>query len=252
MANTGSMTFTDFVTSIQDKPIREALEQYTIEGIMGHLLDAEDDGLAFSSFNVFEIEELMELGDKYALPVLLYLFRRIEKSLVGQPAAIILDEAWIMLGHPVFREKIREWLKVLRKANCIVIMATQSLTDAVNSGILDVLVESTASKIYLPNPNARDDETASIYKRMGLNQRQIDIIAMAKPKQQYYYFSEQGLRLYELALGKMGLAFAGASDKDTVDDIKGLEKKYGDDWVHHYLASKNLSLPKKEQIGELS
>lgn len=252
MANTGSMTFTDFVTSIQDEPIREALEQYTISGIMGHLLDAEDDGLSFSSFNVFEIEELMELGDKYALPVLLYLFRRIEKSLVGQPAAIILDEAWIMLGHPVFREKIREWLKVLRKANCIVIMATQSLTDAVNSGILDVLVESTASKIYLPNPNARDEETAAIYKRMGLNQRQIDIIAMAKPKQQYYYFSEQGLRLYELALGKMGLAFAGASDKDTVEDIKVLEKRYGDDWVHHYLASKNLSLPKSEKIGELA
>ena len=76
----------------------------------------------------------MNLGDKYALPVLLYLFRRIETSLKGQPAMIVLDEAWMMLGHPVFREKIREWLKVLRKANCMVLMATQSLTDAAHSG----------------------------------------------------------------------------------------------------------------------
>ena len=45
-----------------------------------------------------------------------------------------------MLGHPVFREKIREWLKVLRKANCAVVLATQSLSDAVRSGILDVLL----------------------------------------------------------------------------------------------------------------
>ena len=136
---------------------------------MGHLLDADKDGLSMTNFNVFEIEQLMELGEKYALPVLLYLFRRIEKSLKGQPACIILDEAWLMLGHKAFREKIREWLKVLRKANCMVIIATQSLTDAVNSGILDVIVESTATKIYLPNPNAKDEETALIYKRMGLN-----------------------------------------------------------------------------------
>ena len=52
------------------------------------------------------------------------------------------DKPWIMLGNPVFRAKIREWLKVLRKANCAVVMATQSLSDAKGSGILDVLVES--------------------------------------------------------------------------------------------------------------
>ena len=46
---------------------------------MGHLLDAEEDGLPLSDFTVFEIEELMSLGDKYALPTLLYLFRRIER-----------------------------------------------------------------------------------------------------------------------------------------------------------------------------
>ena len=70
---------------------------------MGHLLDAKTDGLSLSDFTVFEIEELIKYGDRYALPVLLYLFRRIERSLQGQPAAILLDEAWLMLGHPVFR-----------------------------------------------------------------------------------------------------------------------------------------------------
>ena len=117
----------------------------------------------------------------------------------GQPAAIILDEAWIMLGHPVFREKIREWLKVMRKANCMVIMATQSLTDAARSGILDVIVESTASKVFLPNVYARDEDTANLYKRMGLNSRQIEILATAIPKRQYYYVSEKGRRLFELS-----------------------------------------------------
>lgn len=185
MYESGSKTLSDFLVTIQSEPIRECLRQYTLDGMMGHLLDAEQDGLELSSFVTFEIEELMNLGEKYALPTLLYLFRRIERSLKGQPAAIILDEAWIMLGHPVFRAKIREWLKVMRKNNCLVLMATQSLSDATNSGILDVIIESTATKIFLPNPFARDEEASALYRRMGLNTRQIEIIASAVPKRQY-------------------------------------------------------------------
>jgi type IV secretion system protein VirB4 len=241
---TGShpVTISDFVNTVQDESIRAALHQYTVDGTMGHLLDAEEDGLSFSDFTVFEIEELMNLGDKYALPVLLYLFRRIERSLHGQPAAIILDEAWLMLGHPVFRAKIREWLKVLRKANCFVLMATQSLSDAANSGILDVIVESTATKIFLPNVYARDEDTAALYRRMGLNARQIEILATAIPKRQYYYVSENGRRLYDLALGPLALAFVGASDKDSIATIKTLEAKHGDVWVNQWLAGRGLNL----------
>ena len=242
MHETGSVTLTDFTGSIQDKAIREALTQYTVDGMMGHLLDATRDGLSISNFMVFEIEDLMGLGEKFALPTLLYLFRRIEKSLHGQPAAIVIDEAWLMLGHPAFREKIREWLKVLRKANCIVVMATQSLSDATNSGILDVIVESTATKIFLPNLEARNEDTAALYHRMGLNRRQIDIIASAIPKRHYYYVSEQGRRLYDLALGPLAMAFVGASDKDSLATIKMLEAKHGKAWVNEWLKLRNLRL----------
>lgn len=242
MHASGARTLSEFSVTIQDEAIRQAIKQYTVDGSMGHLLDAEEDGLSLSDFTVFEIEELMNLGEKFALPVLLYLFRRIERGLKGQPAAIILDEAWLMLGHPAFRAKIREWLKVLRKANCLVLMATQSLSDAANSGILDVIVESTATKIFLPNVYARDEDTAALYRRMGLNKRQIEILATAVPKQQYYYVSENGRRLYDLALGPLALAFVGASDKESVAAIKSLQAKFGHEWVDHWLAGRNLNL----------
>lgn len=242
MKDSGARTLSEFVLTVQDMAIREALQQYTVDGMMGHLLDAEQDGLELSKFTTFEIEHLMGLGEKYALPVLLYLFRRIERSLHGQPAAILLDEAWIMLGHPVFRDKIREWLKAFAKKNCIVILSTQSLTDAANSGILDVIVESTATKIFLPNVYARDPDTAALYQRMGLNNRQIDILATAIPKQQYYCISEGGRRLYDLALGPLALAFAGSTDMESIAEIKRLEAKVGDGWVHEWLQSKGLRL----------
>ncbi|NBK29612.1 VirB4 family type IV secretion/conjugal transfer ATPase [Pseudomonas aeruginosa] len=242
MHESGARTLSEFSLTIQDESIREAIRQYTVDGSMGHLLDADEDGLSLTDFTTFEIEELMNLGEKFALPVLLYLFRRIERSLKGQPAVIILDEAWLMLGHPAFREKIREWLKVLRKANCLVLMATQSLSDAANSGILDVIVESTATKIFLPNVYARDEDTSALYRRMGLNARQIDILATAVPKRQYYYVSENGRRLYDLALGPLALSFVGASDKESVAAIKQLEAKYGEQWVHEWLAGRGLKL----------
>ena len=238
----GSSTLSEFVMTIQDESIREALKPYTADGAMGYLLDASHDGLALSDFTVFEIEDLLNLGDKYVLPVLMYLFRRIETSLRGQPAAIILDEAWLMLGHPVFRAKIREWLKVLRKSNCLVLMATQSLSDAANSGILDVIVESTATKIFLPNSFAREEDASALYRRMGLNFRQIEIIATAVQKRHYYYVSDKGRRLYDLALGPLALAFVGNTDKESIAIIKRLETVHGERWVDEWLHTKGLRI----------
>lgn len=232
-------SLTNFVHLVADMSIREALMHYTNAGAMGRLLDAETDNLGFSRFMVFEIEDLMNLGNENLIPVLLYLFHRIEKSLDGAPSWIILDEAWVMLGHPVFRAKIREWLKVLRKANCAVIMATQSLSDARNSGIMDVLVESCQTKIYLANPFARDDEQYDLYKSCGLNDRQISILARATQKRDYYMTNAYGRRLFQLKLSRKELAFVGASDKESIAAIKALQGKYGENWVEHWLEQRN-------------
>jgi type IV secretion system protein VirB4 len=147
-----------------------------------------------------------------------------------------------MLAHEVFREKIREWLKVMRKANCLVFMATQSLTDAANSGILDVIIEATATKLFLPNVYARDEDTANLYKRMGLNSRQIDLLAVAIPKRHYYCVSEYGRRLFDLAIGPLAMAFVGATDKDSLALIRKLESVHGHGWIAEWLALKGLTL----------
>lgn len=136
--------------------IKDALQGYTVDGAMGQLLDAEQDGPALGAFQRFELEELMSMGERNLVPVLTYLFRRIERWLDGRPSLIVLDEAWLMLGHAVFRARICEWLKVLRKANCAVILATQSISDAERSGIIDVGKESCPTKICLPNGGARE------------------------------------------------------------------------------------------------
>lgn len=240
-----SKSLTDFISNVQDNELRSALNHYSINGSMGHILDAEEDNLALSDFSVFEIEELMNLSLEDAVPVLLYLFRQIEKSLDGHPTFLILDEAWIMLGHPVFRDKIREWLKVLRKANCAVILATQSLSDAAKSGILDVLQESCPTKILLPNPEAQNKGTennwgpADYYTSFGLNEREIEIISQAVAKREYYYKSPHGSRLFNLVLGDVALSFVGASGKKDISRIKELQREHKD-WIPHYLEERGI------------
>ena len=156
------------------------------------------------------------------------------------PTLSVLDEVWVMLAHIVFREKIKEWLNAMAKKNCTVVMATQHLTQARDSGILDVIAASTATKIFLPNMYATDPEISELYARMGLNVRQIDIIANAVPKRDYYYVSAKGQRLYQLALGPKALAFAGKTDLDSIHKMQLLEKQYGREWPNHWLKEQGI------------
>ena len=241
MAAARGRSLSDFVSGVQMREIKDALHAYTVDGPMGQLLDAETDGLALGAFQTFEIEELMTMGERNLVPVLLYLFRRIEKRLTGAPSLIILDEAWLMLGHLAFREKIREWLKVLRKANCAVILATQSISDAERSGIIDVLKESCPTKICLPNGAAREPGTREFYERIGFNERQIEIVANAVPKREYYAVSPIGRRLFDMALGPLTLAFVGASGKADLATIRSLHAEFGTDWPRHWLQQRGVA-----------
>lgn len=241
-----SRSLTDLSSNIQDTEIRDTIKHYTLEGAMGHLLDGKSDDVSFSSFTVFEIDDLMKLGEKNAIPVLLVLFRRFEESLKGQPAILSLDEAWIMLGHPVFREKIREWLKELRKKNCLVLLATQSLSDALSSGILDVLLEQCPTKILLPNVEAdlhgtkENPGPADLYHMFGLNDKEIQLLKTSRYKRQYYYKSPLGRRLFELGLGPLALSFVAVSDKDSLAKINFLQEKAGANWPIAWLENRGV------------
>ena len=232
----------------QNSRLRAGLAQYCRyrdrdgrekQGPAARLLDANDDRLGLSDFMVFEIEELMNMGEKSMIPVLLYLFHRLEKALDGRPSLLVLDEAWLMLGNPVFRNKIREWLKVLRKANCAVVLATQSLSDAARSEILDVLAESCPTKVFLPNFEAGNETQREQYKGLGLNSKQIQIIAHGTPKRDYYVTARgAGRREMRLALGPKTLAFVGAGSKEDIAQIRNLHAHFGAEWTREWLRYK--------------
>ncbi|MBG0809935.1 conjugal transfer protein TrbE [Methylosinus sp. H3A] len=207
----GERTLTGLSVLLQSKSLKRALQPYCLGGPHGRLLDSETEYFGQADIQTFETEGL--IGSSAAPAVLAYLFHRIEGRLDGAPSLIVIDEGWLALDDKGFSSQLREWLKTLRKKNASVVFATQSLADIEASPIAPAIVESCPTRIFLPNERALEPQITAIYRRFGLNDRQIQIIARATPKRDYYCQSRRGNRLFELGLGPLAFALCAASSK---------------------------------------
>ena len=239
-APVGERTLTGLAVLLQSQALKQALAPYCVGGPFGRLLDAEAEHLGSAGFQAFETEGLV--GSAAASAVLSYLFHRIEERLTGSPAMIIIDEGWLVLDSPAFAAQLREWLKTLRKKNASVVFATQSLADIETSAIAPAIIESCPTRIFLPNARAIEPQILSIYRRFGLNDRQIEIVARATPKRDYYCQSARGNRLFDLGLGEIALAFTATSAKSdqlAIDQVAQTTRTTG--FAAAWLRSRGLA-----------
>ncbi|UCI18441.1 conjugal transfer protein TrbE [Mesorhizobium sp. B2-1-8] len=231
-------TITGLSVLLQANDLKQALRSYCIGGPYGRLLDSEAEHLGAASVQAFEIEGLVGTGAAPA--VLSYLFHRIGDRLDGRPTLLIIDEGWLALDDEGFAGQLREWLKTLRKKNASVIFATQSLSDIDNSNIAPAIIESCPTRLLLPNERAIEPQTTAIYRRFGLNDRQIEILARATPKRDYYCQSRRGNRLFELGLSEVGLALCAASSKTDQSLIARIAAEHGrDGFLAAWLRARN-------------
>ncbi len=233
-------SITDLCGLVQSPDVRAVLELYEKELADG-MLNAREDSISLSRFTVFEMEQLMELGDRHVVPVLLYLFRAVERALDGSPVITILDEAWLMLSHPLFQEQIAKWLKVLRKANAYVVFATQELEDLNKSPIKSTIYSACKTRILLPNPQAMTEDGAATYKELGISSRERELLTFARPKRDYFFTSPEGKRMFQLELGRVALSFVATSGKDDKALARQLKAIHGENWVAEWLREKGVN-----------
>jgi len=232
-------TITGLSVLLQSNALKQALQPYTLNGPWGRLLDAETERLGEADVQAFETEGLIGAGAAPA--VLSYLFHRIEDRFDGRPTLLIVDEGWLALDDKGFAGQLREWLKTLRKKNASVIFATQSLADIDGSAIAPAIIESCPTRLFLPNERALEPQIATIYRRFGLNDRQIEILSRSTPKRDYYCQSRRGNRLFELGLSEVALAFTAASSKTDQAAIATLMAETGKaGFAASWLRSKGL------------
>lgn len=162
------------------------LAKWTRGGQFGFLFDNAEDTVSFSRFQCFDFQRMSHYPELLE-PLLFYILHRADAVITDRAIssvfkAFFIDEAWVFLKNSAIQRYVVEALKTWRKHNAAMILSTQSLDELKRSDILDVIVESCATKIFLANPDMDRD----LYRRQfHLNESEVGHIASLIPKQQF-------------------------------------------------------------------
>src|SRR5467141_1821951 len=176
----------DVLANTLPKNLSDAIAKWLRGGQFGFLFDNAEDTISFSRFQCFDFQQMSKYPDILE-PLLFYILHRANAVITDRQTttafkAFFLDEAWVFLKNPSIQRYIVEALKTWRKANAAMILSTQSLHELRRSDVLDVIIESCPTKLFLANPDMDRD----LYRRQfHLNETEIELISTLIPKQQF-------------------------------------------------------------------
>jgi type IV secretion system protein VirB4 len=97
---------------------------------------------------------------------------------LGTFKVFLMDEAWLFIRNETIRQYIVQAQKTWRKHNAAMILATQSIKELQESGMLEIVAESCPTKIFLANPDMDRD----VYRNaFHLNDTELELIAGLVP-----------------------------------------------------------------------
>ena len=162
--------------------LKERLHRWTKAGQYGFLFDNPEDTLSFSQFQTFNFAGWGDAPEVLE-PLLFYVLHRASNE-IADPKKLatfkmfLLDEAWLFIKNETIRNYIVSAQKTWRKHNAAMILATQSIKELEESGMLQIVSESCPTKIFLANP----EMDRSLYREaFHLNDTELDLIAGLVP-----------------------------------------------------------------------
>ena len=130
------------------------LERWCSGASLGWAFDGIEDRVSLDApFLGFDMTALLDDAEVRG-PAMAYLFHRVEALVDGRRLVVAIDEFWRALADPAFRDMVNDKLKTIRKRNGVLVLATQSPRDALNSPIAHSIVEQCPTQILMPNPRA--------------------------------------------------------------------------------------------------
>ena len=166
--------------------LADRLAKWVRGGQFGFVFDNSEDTISFSQFQCFDFQRMSQ-HPEILEPLLFYILHRAnglitDKLIAPKFKAFFIDEAWVFLRNASIQRYVVEALKTWRKHNAAMVLSTQSLDELRRSGILNVIIESCATKIFLANP----DMDRQLYRsQFHLNDTEVELIPNLIPKQQF-------------------------------------------------------------------
>jgi type IV secretion system protein VirB4 len=179
--------------------LKDRLHRWTRQGQYGFLFDNAEDTLSFSRFQTFNFAGWGDAPEVLE-PLLFYVLHRanneiIDSASLGTFKVFLLDEAWLFIRNETIRRYVVQAQKTWRKHNAAMILATQSIKELEESGMLQIVSESCPTKIFLANPEMDRD----LYREaFHLNDTELDLIAGLVPPGQMLIRKAQSSKKVQL------------------------------------------------------
>ncbi|MBV9760486.1 MAG: hypothetical protein JO340_07980, partial [Acidobacteriaceae bacterium] len=88
----------------------------------------------------------------------------------------------------------------------------------------------------------RTSNSRAFYERVGLNERELEILELSIPKKHYYVVSSSGRRLIDLGIGNVALAWVGVNGREEREIAKTVMDRNPDNWRSEWLRLRGLDL----------
>ena len=205
--------------------LKERLQRWTRGGQHGFLFDNADDTLSFSRFQTFNFTGWGDSPDLLE-PLLFYVLHRASNE-IGDPAKLatfkmfLLDEAWLFIKNETIRNYVVQAQKTWRKHNAAMILATQSIKELEESGMLQIVSESCPTKIFLANPEMNRE----VYRdAFHLNDTELDLIAGLVPPGQMLIRKAQSSKKVQLNVDSVSHWMATNNARDNLKKREYFER----------------------------
>ena len=207
--------------------LKDRLHRWTRAGQYGFLFDNPEDTLTFNDFQAFNFRgwgdapELLE-------PLLFYILHRASNQItdpakLGTFKMFLMDEAWLFFRNETIRNYIVQAEKTWRKHRAAMILATQSLKELQESGLLPIVSECCPTKIFLANPEMDRAEYAEAFR---LNSTECDLIGSLIPPGQMVIRQIHGSKKTHLTVDSVLRWIAATSANENLKRSKYFNK-YG-------------------------
>ena len=215
MLEAGQRTVSNFANIVGE--LKERLHRWTRGGQYGFLFDNAEDTLSFSRFQTFNFHGWNDAPEVLE-PLLFYVLHRASNE-IADPKKLatfkmfLLDEAWLFIKNETIRNYVVQAQKTWRKHNAAMILATQSIKELQESGMLQIVAESCPTKIFLANPEM-DREV--YHEAFHLNDTELDLIAGLVPPGQMLIRKAQSSKKVQLNVDSVSHWMATNNARDNL------------------------------------
>jgi type IV secretion/conjugal transfer VirB4 family ATPase len=208
-------TLTNFASILG--PLGERLHRWTQAGQFGYLFDNVEDTLTFSRFQTFNFDGWDKYPDVLE-PMLFYVLQRASTEIEKPENAatfklFVIDEGWIFFKKPIIRDWIMRAEKTWRKKNAAMILATQSMMELANSGLLELVNESCPTRIFLANPGIDRKLYAETFQ---LNDTELELLESLVPKRNLLFKQPRYAKKLRLEVDALSYWTATNTPRDNI------------------------------------